>query len=125
MARGPDKFGPGDTVKLSLLTKRSIRRIASRGLKVRVTCPAACTIVADLRTNRALARKLRLPRSRKLAGARKTLRAKGSATLTLKVARKAKRRFRRLRKATVTLRVRTTGADKKTATLTRTLKLKR
>ena len=41
------------------------------------TCPAACTIVADLRTNRALARKLRLPRSRKLAGARKTLRADG------------------------------------------------
>ena len=125
VARGPESRRPRGTVKLSLLTKRSIRQIASRGLKVRVTCPAACTIVADLRTNRALARTLRLPRSRRLAVARKTLRAEGSTTLTLKVARKAKRRFRRLRKATVTLRVRTTGADKKTATLTRTLKLKR
>ena len=117
--------GDGGIVSLKVLTKRSIRQIASRGLRVRVTCPAACTVVADLRTTRALARKLRLPRSRKLAGARKTLRAAGSATLTLKVARKAKRRFRRLRKANVTLRVRTTGADKKTATINRTLKLKR
>jgi hypothetical protein len=107
-----------------VLTRRSIRLIASRGLKIRVTCPAACTIVADLRTDRRLARKLRLPRSRKLAGARKTLRAQGAATLTLKVARKAKRRFRRLRKATVTLRVRTTGADRKTTTVSRKLKLK-
>ena len=126
VARGPDKFvGPDGTVKLGLLTKRSIRRIATRGLRIRVSCPAACRIVADLRTNRALARKLRLPRSRRLAGSRKTLRDKGSTTLTLKIARNAKRRFRRLRKATVTLRVRTTGADKQTATLTRTLKLKR
>ena len=126
-ARGPEKkiVGPDGAVKLSLLTKRSIRLITSRGLKIRVSCPAACAIVADLRTNRTLARKLRLPRSRKLAGARKTLRAKGSTTLTLKVARKAKRRFRRLRKATVTLRVRTTSTDKKTTTVTRTLKLKR
>ena len=122
---GGGSGGGAGAANLKVLTRRSIRLIAARGLKIRVSCPAACTILADLRTDRRLARKLRLPRSRKLAGARKTLRAQGSATLTLKVARKAKRRFKRLRKATVTLRVRTTGADGKTATVSRKLKLKR
>jgi hypothetical protein len=135
-AAGPGGGGPGGGSggvlgegggggQPTLLTKRSIRRIAARGFKIRVACPAACTIVADLRTDRKLARKLRLPRSRKLAGARKVLRAKGSATLTLNVAPKAKSRFKRLRKATVTLRVRTTDANRKTTTVTRKLKLQR
>ena len=52
---------------------------------------------------------------------RKTLRSAGTTTLTLKVAKKAKKRFRRVRKATVTLRVTRTGAP----TLSRKLKLKR
>jgi hypothetical protein len=91
------------------------------GLKVRVSCPAACTIQARLIADKRLARKLRLPRSRQLAGARKSLQSAGTATLTLKVARKARRRFGRMRKATVTLRVTRTGAS----TLSRQLKLKR
>ena len=77
VARGPRRSGADGRREADLLTRRSIRQIAWRGLKIRVACPAACTIVADLTTNRALARKLRLPRSRKLAGARKTLRGRG------------------------------------------------
>jgi hypothetical protein len=108
-----------------VLSKRSIRQIARRGLRIRVACPAACTIRARLLTNRALARKLRLPRSRQLAAARKSLLSAGTATLTLKIAKKARRRFARLRRATTTLKVTRTGADKKSTTLSRTLRLKR
>ena len=43
------------------------------------------------------------------AAARKTLRSAGTTTLTLKVAKKARRRFSRLRSATVTLNVRRSG----------------
>ena len=82
---------------------------------------ARCTIRARLTTNRALARRLRLGRSRQLAAARKTLRSAGTTTVTLKVARKARRRFSRLRSATVTLNVRRSG----TTTLTRRLRLSR
>jgi Ca2+-binding RTX toxin-like protein len=131
-AAGPGPGGPGggsggggSSKDLTVVTKRSIRQIARKGLKIRVTCPAACTIRARIVTKKALARKLRLPRNRQLASARKSLLSAGTATLTLKVAKKAKRRFRRLRKATVTLKVTRTGADKKATTFSRTLRLKR
>ena len=106
---------------LTVLSKRSIRQIARRGLRIRVFCPARCTIRASLTTNRALARGLRLGRSRQLAAGRKTLRSAGTSTLTLKVARKARRPFSRLRRATVTLTVRRSG----TSTLSRRLRLSR
>jgi Ca2+-binding RTX toxin-like protein len=120
--------GPGggsSASALTVLSRRSIRQLARRGLRIRVACPAACTIRARLLTNRALARKLRLPRSRQLAAARKSLLSAGTATLTLKIAKKARRRFARLRRATTTLKVTRTGADKKSTTLSRTLRLKR
>jgi len=108
----------------AVLGKLSIKRIASKGLAIRVRCPAACTVVAELRASKALARKLKLGRSRLLARGRKTLRAAGNAKVTLKVVREARKRFKRLRKAKVTLVTRTTVAGK-TTRATRTLKLKR
>jgi Ca2+-binding RTX toxin-like protein len=116
---GPGGSGAGS--QLSVLSSRSIRRIARRGLRIRVACPARCTIRARLLTNRSLARRLRLGRSRQLASGRKTLRSAGTATVTLKVVKKARRRFRRLRRATVTLRVTRTGAS----TLSQRLRLRR
>ena len=106
---------------LTILTARSIRQILRNGLKIRVGCPAACTIRARLVVNRRLARQLRLPRSRRLAAASKSLASAGTATLTLKVARRARPRLRRMRSATVNLIVARTGAS----TLSRQLKLKR
>lgn len=124
-AAPPGGGGPGagssPAGALTVLSRRSIRQIARRGLRIRVSCPASCTIRARLTTNRALARRLRLGRSRQLAAARKTLRSAGTTTLTLRVARKARRRFSRLRRATVTLTVRRTG----TTTLSRRLRLRR
>jgi Ca2+-binding RTX toxin-like protein len=113
--------GSGSAAALTVLSRRSIRQIARRGLRIRVSCPARCTIRARLTTNRALARRLRLGRSRQLAAARKTLPSAGTTTLTLKVVKKARRRFSRLRRATVTLTVRRTG----TTTLSRRLRLRR
>ena len=113
--------GSGGGAALTVLSRRSIRQIARRGLRIRVYCPARCTISARLTTNRALARGLRLGRSRQLAAASKTLSSAGTSTLTLKVARKARRPFSRLRRATVTLTVRRSG----TTTLSRKLRLGR
>lgn len=110
---------------LAVLSKLSIKRIARSGLRIRVACPAACKVSANLTTARALARTLRLGSSRRLASGRKTLLAAGNATVTLKVSRKAVRRFRRLRKATVQLNVAVTGADGKITRLGRRLRLKR
>ena len=111
----------GGAGELTVLSRRSIRQIARRGLRIRVFCPARCTIRARLTTNRVLARQLRLGRSRQLAAARKTLPSAGTSTLTLRVARKARRPFSRLRRATVTLTVRRSG----TTTLSRRLRLGR
>ncbi len=109
---------------LKVLGKLSIKRIASKGLLVRVPCLAACTVRAELRVDKATARKLRLGRSRVLARGTKTLRNAGNARVTLKVVRKARKRFKRLRKAKVKLVVRKTSSGRTTST-TRTLKLKR
>ena len=111
----------GGAGELTVLSRRSIRQIARRGLRIRVFCPARCTIRARLTTNRVLARQLRLGGSRQLAAARKTLPSAGTSTLTLRVARKARRPFSRLRRATVTLTVRRSG----TTTLSRRLRLSR
>ena len=110
--------------KPKVLGKLSIRAIRSKGLAIRVACPAACTVVAELRVDKATARKLRLGRSRVLARGKKTLRAAGNARVTMKVVKKARTRFRRLRKARVTLVTRTTIAGT-TTRATRVLKLKR
>jgi Ca2+-binding RTX toxin-like protein len=103
--------GPGAAAALTVVSARSIRQIVRRGLKIRVSCPARCTIRARLIADRKLARKLRLGRSRQLAGARRSLASAGSATLTLKVVKKARKRFGRMRRATVTLNVTRTGAS--------------
>jgi Ca2+-binding RTX toxin-like protein len=113
--------GPG---KPKVLGKLRVRAIASKGLAIRISCPAACAVTAELRVTRATARKLRLGRSRVLARGRKTLRSAGNARLTLKVVRKARKRFKRLRRVKVTLTTSTRIAGKTTRT-TRKLTLKR
>ena len=99
---GPERDG-----KPRILGKLKIKAIAAKGLSVRIYCPAACTVTAELRVNKATARKLGLGRSRVLARGKKTLRSAGEATVKLKVVTKALKRFRRLRSAKVTLKTRT------------------
>lgn len=107
-----------------LLGTLSIKAIARKGLAILVSCPAACSVTAELRVDKATARKLRLGRSRVLARGKTTLQRAGDARVTLKVVRKARNRFRRLRRAKVTLTTKTTIAGKTTPT-SRKLSLKR
>jgi Ca2+-binding RTX toxin-like protein len=118
---GPVPNGPG---KPKILGKLSIKSIAAKGLAIQVSCPAACTVTAELRVDKRTARKLRLGRSRILARGKRTLRAPGDAKVTLKVVRKARKRFKRLRSAKVTLKTKTTMAGNSTPT-SRTLTLRR
>ena len=120
----PEVLKPLVPGKPKVLGKRSIGAIASKGLKVRLACPAACTVTAELRVKKRTARKLRLGRSRVLARGTRTLPAAGDATLTLKVVSTARKRFKRLRKAKVTLRTRTTIGGRSTPARL-SLKLKR
>jgi hypothetical protein len=118
---GPVPNGPG---KPKVLGRLSIKAIASKGLAIQISCPAACTVTAELRVDKRTARKLRLGRSRVLARGKRTLRAAGDAKVTLKVVSKARKRFKRLRRAKVTLKTKTTMAGTSTPT-SRVLKLKR
>jgi hypothetical protein len=118
---GPGPTGPG---KPKILGKLSIKSIAAKGLAIQISCPAACTVTAELRVDKRTARKLRLGRSRILARGKRTLRAAGDAKVTLKVVRKARKRFKRLRSAKVTLKTKTTMAGTSTPT-SRALTLRR
>ena len=114
----------GPPGKPKILSKLSIKAILAKGFAIRLSCPAACSVEAELRVDKRTARTLRLGRSRVLARGKKTLRAAGDARVTLKVVKKARKRFKRLRKAKVTLRTTTTIAGTSTPT-SRSLKLKR
>lgn len=115
---------PAKPGKPKLLTKLSIRAIAKKGLALRIACPAACAVTAELRVDKKLAKKLKLGKSRVLARGKKTLRAAGNAKVTLKVVRKARKRFKKLRRAKVTLKTATKMGGVTTRT-TRVLKLRR
>jgi len=107
-----------------VLGKLSIRSISSKGLAIQITCPAACTVSGELRVDKKTARRLGLGRSRVLARGKRKLNAAGDAKVTLKVVSKARKRFKRMRSAKVTLRTTTSVAGKAT-TASSLLKLKR
>jgi hypothetical protein len=126
----PQPPGPGPELPAAkpgapvVLGKLSIRAIVAKGLVVRISCPAACSVVAELRVTKALARKLGLGRSRVLAKGRATRTTAGNARTTVKVVKKARKRLRRMRKAKVTLQTATTVAGA-TTRASRSLSLKR
>jgi hypothetical protein len=126
--RGPDRGpGPGDDLepgKPKVLGRLSIAVIAAKGLRIRISCPAACTVTAELRVRKRLARKLRLGRSRVLARGSRTLSAAGDARVRLRIVSGARKRFKRLRSAKVTLRT-TTRIGNDATSARRSLRLKR
>jgi Ca2+-binding RTX toxin-like protein len=101
---------------LGLRVARSItsRVLLRRGLALRLDCAGACKIVATLRYKR-----------KQLGAARRTLLSAGPAKLVVKVSRKARGTIRRLRRGTLTLRLKVTDAAAKTTTVTRTVALRR
>jgi Ca2+-binding RTX toxin-like protein len=117
---GPGVPGGGDKVQVTI-TAPKLAALASKGLKVKVACTAACTASGKLMADAATGRKLG---TRKVAsGSGKATKA-GSATVTLKVAKKVARKLKRLKsaKATLKLTVRQGGTPH---AFTRKLTLKR
>jgi Ca2+-binding RTX toxin-like protein len=112
----------GGIAGMAVTGKLSVRTLATRGLTLTVPCAAACKISAALTVDRKTARKLRATR---IGGGTKKLAKPGTATVKLRLAGKVKRRFLRLRKATVTLQVTVTGADGAKQMAQRKLSLKR
>ncbi len=125
-ARGGGGGGGGAQAPLALAVvgKRSVKALAAQGLRVSVTCPAACTVSGALHADRTTARKLGVKRGARIGSGSGRAAAAGKATVKLKLARKVKRKFKRLRKATVTVKltVKSGGASR---TVTRAVKLAR
>ena len=78
-----------------------------------VPCAAACKVSVSLVVNK-----------KTVASGKKTMLKAGDAKLTLKVSKKSKRAFTKLKKATATLKVTVEDASGK-ASSSKTLKLKR
>jgi hypothetical protein len=108
-APGAQPDGPTATVK----GKLSIKSITKKGLAVTVPCAAACKVSVSL----VVAKKT-------VATGKKTLLKAGEAKVKLKVAKKAKKSFGRLKKASATLKVTVEDASGK-ASSSKSLKLKR
>ena len=101
--------GPAATVK----GKLSIKAITKKGLAVTVPCTAACKVSASL-----------VVKKKTVATGSKTMLKAGDAKVTLKVSKKAKKSFGRLKKASATLKVTVEDASGK-ASSSKSLKLKR
>ena len=112
--------GPG-AVAFTIKGKASIRALASKGLTLAVACPAACKVSGELRVDRKTARKIG---SNHVGSGSARAKAAGTVPLKLKLASNFRSRFKRLSKATLTVRV-TVKAGGATQKGSRTLKLKR
>lgn len=105
----------------SVIGKASVKR----GLRVRITCPAACRFSATVVAGRKVARRYKLGRGKvTIASARGRLAQAGSRVVTLRLTTKARRRLARVRKATVTLRTRATYSTGKPTTNSRLIVLR-
>jgi hypothetical protein len=110
-SNGPDPV-PGEPQVVGKLKRGAI---AKQGLKLRIPCPAACSVKAELRVSRSLAKKLKLGGSRVLARGKASTTGAGNAEPVLKVTKKkARKRLKRRARTKVELVVRTTIAGKVT-----------
>ncbi len=108
--------GPGTTAgpKATVTGKLSIKRIASKGLGVTVPCAARARSPCHLVVKQ----------QDRGVSAKKTLLKAGDAKLTLKVAKQSLKAFKKLKKASATLKVTVEDAAGKTSS-SRSLSLKR
>jgi Ca2+-binding RTX toxin-like protein len=100
--------------QLRVAGSKRARRLASRGLPVQVTCPAACRIRASLRL-----------RGKRIGSASTRLRRAGTARITVKITKNARRRVSRLRRGTLALRVTVTNSAGDTTVLRRAVRVRR
>ena len=121
-AGGGGDTGPAGAPAFSVAGKLSVRALAAKGLALKVQCPTACSVDGVMKVDRKSARKLGRA---KVGGGHGRADRAGTATAKLKLSGKVKRRFKRLRKATVTVRVTVQLTSGPAHTSTRKLTLKR
>jgi Ca2+-binding RTX toxin-like protein len=107
--------GPGTTAgpQAAVTGKLSIKTIARKGLGVTVPCASACKVSVSL-----------VVKGKTVGSASKTMLKAGDAKLTIKVAKKSLKAFKKLKKAPATLKVTVEDAAGK-ATSSKSLSLKR
>ena len=86
----PDDDAAAESLGFTVIGKRSLRT----GMGFRVTCAAACEVAGDL-----------LFKGRKVGSGRRTSLAGGATKVTVKLSRAGKKRLKKLRRATLTLKV--------------------
>ena len=104
----------GQALQLKAPSTQSIRALLKNGMRVSVVCPAACRVDGKLSY-----------KGRKIAAGRRTLLDAGTAAVSVKVSKKARRQVRRLRKGTLLLSVTMTDKSGTATSATRKIKIKR
>ncbi len=103
-APGGETPGGSAATTVRIVGAKSLRALTAGKLKLAVPCTAACRVKVELLADRRTARRA----GKTLATGSKTLLAPGTAQVTLKATKKAKRALRGKRSASATLRVTTT-----------------
>jgi len=112
--------GPGLKATITIPAAK-LAAVAAKGLKVKVSCAAACSATGSLTADAATARKLG---TRKVASGSVKAAKAGTATVTLKVAKNVARKLKRLKSAKGTVKV-TVRQGGTTRSISRKLTLKR
>jgi len=110
--------GPSGGKVTITFASAKLAALAGKGLKVKVACTAACTATGTATADKATARKLG---TKKVASGKGRAARAGTATVTLKAAKKVARKLKRLKAAKVTVKV-AVKQNGKTTSLSRSLK---
>jgi hypothetical protein len=117
----PDNAAPA--LKLSGKRKQKLRRALKRGIAFGASTNEACALTADALISKKLAKRLKLTKRR--IGRRKATLAAGKRALRVKPTKKARRKLRRQRRVTVTLRARCRDAAGNRGSAVRAVTLRR
>ena len=86
-------------VSLKLLSKRQLRSLMKRGLKVRTGCSERCRMTVRISLDRRTARRLKLAQSSRTIGLGKAVVTGRSKTVTVRLTKRGKRLLARVRSA--------------------------
>jgi hypothetical protein len=101
------------------IAKQKLRVVLKKGFKATAKCSAACSLTATLALDKRTAKKLKL-KSTKLGTAKVTMTKAGTKLVTIKIAKKAGSKLKKLRSAKLTLVIDGgSAAVKKTVTIRR------
>jgi len=117
----PGPTPPAGGGAFSFSTVGSLTR--TRGVRVKVTCPASCRIAASLVVSAATARKARLGTT--IGSARATRLSAGTSTVTIRLSKKARKRLRRSGTVSATLKLAVTDGAGKTTRKQKSVRLSR